>query len=201
MDTSCTCRGRGRREGQAQDGRTGPLSGQGPLLPKVPAEQRDAELPQLPPLIHEAWLCVTPSGRELLPRLPCSFSSLTLKAALTGCTSSTCLLLGQPPGPPLVSARAWGLPTAAPPGPAALPHLSVLCSLQKNKRLYLVPAILIFPARGLTGGGEWEGGSPRDLPQTHVSLCPYVGVPPAALPGLGAATVSQRQDPAGEEHI
>uniref|UniRef100_A0A8D0Z3L4 43 kDa receptor-associated protein of the synapse n=1 Tax=Sus scrofa TaxID=9823 RepID=A0A8D0Z3L4_PIG len=70
VDTSCICSGEERGESPAQDGRTGPVSGQSPLLPKVPAEQWDAELPQLPPLIHEAWLCVTLPGLHLASPAP-----------------------------------------------------------------------------------------------------------------------------------
>lgn len=49
----------------------GSVSGQSPSRPQVPAEQWDTQLPQLPPLIHEAWLCVSPtSSLGLLPHFP-----------------------------------------------------------------------------------------------------------------------------------
>ncbi|XP_057605705.1 43 kDa receptor-associated protein of the synapse isoform X2 [Hippopotamus amphibius kiboko] len=47
------------------------------LPPQVPAEQRDAELPQLPPRVHEARLRVSPSGRGLPPPLARPFSVLS----------------------------------------------------------------------------------------------------------------------------
>ena len=55
------CRGEGKRE-LVQGGQPGRPSRQCPLHQpprKVPAEQRDTKLPQLPPLVHEAWLRVT----------------------------------------------------------------------------------------------------------------------------------------------
>lgn len=75
------------------------MSGQGPLPPKVPAEQRDTELPQLPPLVHEAWLCVTPSAV-----LGFGLASLLLLHRHPGDPCPPCLddrlLLGQLPGTP-----------------------------------------------------------------------------------------------------
>lgn len=58
---------------------------------QVPAEQRDSELPQLPPLVHEAWLCVRPPATTLPPScsprpptalLTCFFSPLPSPASL-----------------------------------------------------------------------------------------------------------------------
>lgn len=58
---------------------------------QVPAEQRDSELPQLPPLVHEARLCVRPPATTLppscSPRRPtaphtCFFSPLPSPASL-----------------------------------------------------------------------------------------------------------------------
>ncbi|XP_053416773.1 43 kDa receptor-associated protein of the synapse isoform X4 [Nycticebus coucang] len=86
-------------------------------LDKVPAEQWDPELPQLPPLFHETWLCVTPS------------SSLGLPPRF--------LLLCHGNHMREASVHSWGssqhlsLPTAAPWGPAALQPLCTLLFIEK----------------------------------------------------------------------
>lgn len=90
------------------------LSKQSPLTPKVPAEQRDKKLPQLPPLFHEAWLRVTPPtvlGARLTSTAPFPPSCWR---PLTGRILDACLFLVQLPGPPQASTGVWGLPAAAP---------------------------------------------------------------------------------------
>ncbi|XP_075858013.1 43 kDa receptor-associated protein of the synapse isoform X1 [Microcebus murinus] len=93
------------------------------LPPQVPAEQRDPELPQLPPLVHETWLRVTPSSsRRLLPCLPAP--------------------LHHVPEAPVHSRGS----TAAPRGLAPLPASLYFVLYRKINCLYLVPVLLTFPA-------------------------------------------------------
>lgn len=79
---------------RAEPGKQGLPSLQGQSLLwalQVPAEQRDSKLPQLPPLVHEARLCVRPPATTLPPScsprpptapLTCFFSPLPSPASL-----------------------------------------------------------------------------------------------------------------------
>ncbi|NP_001427422.1 43 kDa receptor-associated protein of the synapse isoform 6 [Homo sapiens] len=90
------------------------------LPPQVPAEQRDPELSQLPPLIHEAWLCMTPGSRRgLPPRHSCSFSTARQRPIYSW---GSCQVV-------LTIAKALGPAQGCSPGPSSPPCLFVLCSL------------------------------------------------------------------------
>ena len=115
--------------------------------PKVPAEQRDTKLPQLPPLVHEAWLRVTQQVVD--------FTSPPL---LLLCHHAGGPRPAEPPTmpvyswgrgwgePPAASVRAQGLPTAAPPGPAALPAASLDFALSRKIKPFVPrPSDLDFP--------------------------------------------------------
>ncbi|XP_025213079.1 43 kDa receptor-associated protein of the synapse isoform X1 [Theropithecus gelada] len=89
------------------------------LPPQVPAKQRDPELSQLPPLIHEAWLCVTPGSRcGLPPRCSCSFSTVHWRPIYSW---GSCQHV-------LTTARALGPAHGCSPVPSSPPCLFVLCS-------------------------------------------------------------------------
>lgn len=122
------------------------LSKQSPLPPKLPAEQWDKKLPQLPPLFHEAWLRVTPStvlGARLTSTAPFPPSRWR---PLTSHILDACLFLVQLPGPPQASTGVWGCPLlllkAQLPSPASL----YFALYRKINHLYLVPVILTVPA-------------------------------------------------------
>ncbi|XP_077819058.1 43 kDa receptor-associated protein of the synapse isoform X11 [Macaca mulatta] len=86
---------------------------------EVPAKQRDPELSQLPPLIHEAWLCVTPGSRcGLPPRRSCSFSTAHWRPIYSW---GSCQHV-------VTTARALGPAHGCSPGPSSPPCLFVLCS-------------------------------------------------------------------------
>ncbi|XP_050615130.1 43 kDa receptor-associated protein of the synapse isoform X4 [Macaca thibetana thibetana] len=86
---------------------------------KVPAKQWDPELSQLPPLIHEAWLCVTPGSRcGLPPRRSCSFSTAHWRPIYSW---GSCQHV-------VTTARALGPAHGCSPGPSSPPCLFVLCS-------------------------------------------------------------------------
>lgn len=60
------------------------VSERSPLPPQMPAKQRHEELPQLPPLFHEARLCVTSVAiLGFHTTSPGSFSTIKLEALVT----------------------------------------------------------------------------------------------------------------------
>lgn len=118
-----SCRAEARVEGRA--GMWTP-----PLSLQMPAEQRDPELPQLPPLVHEAWLCVTSRS----PAGLCPSPPLGLRSPFT----------------PVLAHRCSS-------GPSRPPASLYFALYRKINCLYLGPVILTFPAQGMRGGGK--GGS------------------------------------------
>lgn len=151
--------GRGGERAQAQDGSLGSVNGQSPLPPKVLAQQRDTELPQLPPLIHEARLCVSPTSRRGLlphvPLLPVHHHAAPPPPIGPVYSWGSCQGLLQP-------VRAQGLPTVAPPGSAALPASLYFALYRKINCLYLTAAILTLFVRVL-GSTDRTASSPTGL--------------------------------------
>lgn len=152
-------RGRGGERAQAQDGSLSSVNGQSPLPPKVLAQQRDTELPQLPPLIHEARLCVSPTSRRgLLPHVP--LLPVHHHAAPPPPPPPSALF--TPGAAARASSNLSGLPIVAPPGSAALPASLYFALCRKINCLYLTPAILTLFVCVL-GSADRTASSPTGL--------------------------------------
>ncbi|XP_075008423.1 43 kDa receptor-associated protein of the synapse isoform X1 [Calonectris borealis] len=120
---------------------------------KVPPDQRDPGLPQLPPLVGEARLRLTARGARpgppglLGPRGP----------GLLGLCLAAAAALGWAAGASSVSPAPGRLGL----GPAALPPPSLLCTgIDGNKR-YRCESARLPPPPGSARLGPWGGGSAR----------------------------------------
>ncbi|XP_040115174.1 43 kDa receptor-associated protein of the synapse isoform X2 [Oryx dammah] len=131
------------------------------------------------------------------PRLPCSFSALTLEGPDRLSPCHACLLLGQGPGvggaPPAASVRAQGLPTAAPPGPAALPPASLDFALSRKIKPFVPhPSDSNVPCPRTAQGLGRAAGFLR-----HPRLSAHMDKRLHRPPGFSSCSGSWRQDPAG----